>query len=209
MSKKTFLRGATGIGIILAASLSLAVMLAVISPPIRDARAQMPGGLGMVSMGVCQIPAVSMNAGTSFATCVAATFTATCTGTSIAATSVTGDISQGWLLSGTGIVSGTYITGGPLTGGAGTYTVSQPCTSSANSISSIGPPNGATAVLLGADTQSARFRDDGGAPTASAGMLIVATQQPYFFTGTVRQLQFISATAGSILNAAFYKTSSP
>jgi len=95
-----------------------------------------------------------------------------------------------------------------LAGGAGTYTVSQTCTSSGASISAIGPPNGATAVLLDADTQSARWRDDNGAPTATSGILLVATQQPFLFTGTIRQMQFISATTGSILNASFYRTGS-
>ena len=183
---------------------AFAFALAFASP----AKAQMTSGVPMVSMGYCQIPAVSMNAGTTFSTCVAATFTATCSGTTLTASAVTGDISQNWLLTGTGIVAGTFIVSGPLAGGAGAYVVSQACTSSAASVSAIGPPNGATGVLLGVDAQSARWRDDNGAPTASSGMLIVATQQPMFFTGTVRQMQFISAVAGSILNASFYKTGS-
>lgn len=187
-----------------AAAFSLAVALA--SP----AKGQLASGLPVTPLGYCQTPAASLVSATGFSTCVAASFTATCSGTTITASAVTGDISVGWPLSGTGIVAGTYVQAlGTGTGGAGTYTASQPCTSSGASLQAVGPPNGATLVLLGADTQSIRWRDDGGAPTTTSGMLLLATQQPFLYNGTLRNMQFIDATAGGLLNAAFYKTSSP
>jgi hypothetical protein len=174
------------------------------------ASAQMQAGLPSQPLGYCQAGTTAVNAGTTFSGCVGASFTGTCVGTTLTASAVTGDINVGWPLSGTGIVAGTFVSvAGTGTGGAGTYTTSQACTSSGAALTTVGPPNGATFVLLGADTQAIRWRDDGGAPTASVGMLLVANTQPVLYSGTMRNMQFIGATAGGLLNASFYKTSSP
>lgn len=177
---------------------------------ISPAKAQMAMGLPVTPLGYCQISSASLASATGWASCVGASFTGTCSGTTITASAVTGDISVGWPLLGTGIVAGTFVAGlGTGTGGAGTYIASQTCTSSGASLTTVGPPSGANGVLLAADAQSIRWRDDGGAPTTSTGMLLLATQQPFLYNGTIRNLQFIDATAGGILNASFYKTSSP
>ena len=134
----------------------------------------------------------------------------TSAGTTLTASAVTGDISVGWPLSGTGITAGTYVASlGTGTGGAGTYIASQACTSSGASLTTVGPPNGATLVLLGADAQLIRWRDDGASPTTAVGMGLIPTQQPFLYNGTMSKMQFIDAVAGGLLNASFYKTSSP
>ena len=53
-----------------------------------------------------------------------------------------------------------------------TTSTSQACTSSGASLTAVGPPNGAGFVLVSAETQSIRWRDDGGAPTTTVGMLL-------------------------------------
>lgn len=79
---------------------------------------------------------------------VGATFTATGTGTSFAVTSVTGLISIGDTISGTGVPAGTTIlaqvSGTP--GGAGTYTTSATTTSIAATVTAFGTVLNATAV---------------------------------------------------------------
>jgi hypothetical protein len=177
------------------------------------AMAQFQTGLPMQALGVCQIAAGGLNSQVNLSACVGASFTATCSGTAgttITASAVTGDINVGWPLSGTGITSGTYVASfGTGTGGAGTYVASQACTSSGASLTTIGPPNNATAVLLQAETQNVRWRDDGGAPTAAVGMLMTTTAAPLMYSGPVANIRVISATAGAVLDAAFYKSSSP
>ncbi|MHC4043567.1 hypothetical protein [Bradyrhizobium sp. 23AC] len=67
---------------------------------------------------------------------LSSTFTGTCTGTTLAASAITGALFKDDLVTGTGVAAGTYIvsqsTGTP--GQAGNYTVSAACTSSANSL---------------------------------------------------------------------------
>jgi hypothetical protein len=75
--------------------------------------------------------------------------------------------------------------------------------SSAVSLPSI--PPAADAVLLQAETQNVRFRDDGTAPTTSVGMLLVAGAEAFMYTGALMNLQFIAATSGAILNITYYK----
>lgn len=67
----------------------------------------------------------------SFTASLGASFTATATGTSLAVTAVTGIISPGDILSGTGVPVGTSIVSGPSGGGAGTYITSVVTTATA------------------------------------------------------------------------------
>jgi hypothetical protein len=174
------------------------------------ARAQFQTGLPLQALGVCQIATAGLNSQVNFSACVGASFTATCAGNVITASAVTGDINPGWPLSGTGITAGTFVASlGTGTGGAGTYIASQTCTSSGASLTTVGPPNGATAVLFQAETQNVRWRDDGGAPTTTVGMLMTTTAAPLMYSGPVANIRVISATAGAALDAAFYKSSSP
>lgn len=174
-------------------------------------RAQMQAGMSLASVGYCQIPTASLNSAADLSACVAASFTATCSGTTLTASSVTGDIGVGWKPTGTGIVAGTSIvqqlTGTP--GGAGTYQTSVACTSSAASLTTVGPPVGANAMLMQTEAQNLRWRDDGAAPTIAVGMLLLTVQPPAMFTGQLSAIRFITVAAGGILNVAFYRASSP
>lgn len=82
---------------------------------------------------------------------IGATFTATGTGTSLVVTSVTGLISIGDTISGTGVPAGTKIVAqvSGTTGGAGTYTTSAATTASAATVTSFGNVLNVTAVGSG------------------------------------------------------------
>lgn len=90
-------------------------------------------------------------AGASATGSIGATFTATATGTSLAVTSVTGKISIGETISGTGVPAGTTIIAqvSGTTGGAGTYTTSVATTASAATVTSFGDVVNVTAVGSG------------------------------------------------------------
>lgn len=77
-------------------------------------------------------------AGTTATGSVGATFTATGTGTSLAVTAVTGIISPGDMIAGTGVPAGTTIISGPANGGAGTYVTSAATTAAAATVTSFG-----------------------------------------------------------------------
>ena len=63
----------------------------------------------------------------------------------------------------------------------------------------------AQAVLLRAEAQNIRWRDDGTAPTATVGQLLLPGDPPFFYPVSPGALQFIYATAGGILNVTFLK----
>lgn len=63
----------------------------------------------------------------------------------------------------------------------------------------------ATCVILTAEGQNIRWRDDGSNPTASVGMLLKTTDPAFFYSGSIRNIKFIEATAGAKLNIAYYK----
>jgi hypothetical protein len=73
------------------------------------------------------------------------------------------------------------------------------------SAASLTVPTGADAVLLSADTQAVRWRDDGTAPTASVGMSIRTTDQAFLYTGDLAAIQFIAAVSGAVLNCTYFK----
>jgi hypothetical protein len=63
---------------------------------------------------------------------------------------------------------------------------------------------GITLVLVTPQTQAIRWRDDGTAPTATVGYpLAVGAELRYTGQG-ISALQFISQTAGAIINVAVY-----
>lgn len=191
---------------------AVAIFLAGLFP--GPARAQMAAGMSLASVGYCQTPAASLASAVDLSACVAASFTGTCSGTPatvLTTSSVTGSIGVGWKPAGTGIVAGTSIvaqlTGTP--GGAGTYRVSAACTSSAASLTTVGPPINANAMLMQAEAQNIRWRDDSANPTTAVGMLLVSGQPPVMFTGQLSAIRFIDAVANGILNVAFYRSGSP
>lgn len=95
--------------------------------------------------------AVAAPAGASVTASIGATFTATGTGTSLVVTSVTGLISVGDKIAGTGVTAGTTIvaqvSGTP--GGAGTYTTSAATTAAAATVMAFGTVLNVTAVGSG------------------------------------------------------------
>ena len=64
-------------------------------------------------------------------------------------------------------------------------------------------PVGATMALIIPETQNVRWRDDGVAPTASVGMLVVANSS-MSYDGDLQKIRFIAATAGAVLNVSYY-----
>jgi hypothetical protein len=68
-----------------------------------------------------------------------------------------------------------------------------------------GIPTGANVVILKAEAQALRWRDDGTAPTSSAGMPIATADAPFVYVGQPSKLRFIEQTSGGKLNAAFYR----
>lgn len=98
-----------------------------------------------------------------------ATFTATGTGTSLVVTAVTGVITPGETISGTGVPVGTTIVGqvSGTTGGAGTYTTSVATTAAAATVTSFGVFLTVTAVASGSL--------DVGEPVTGTGIPALAT----------------------------------
>ena len=181
------------------------------------ALAQSIPGQAMVPMGSCQLSASQLSAAVGLSNCTRASFTASAGSSSnlLVVTSVTGIIRIGdTLLTGTGITAGGTITGfvagtGTI-GGAGTYTISNTNTTSSATVTTGGIPVGllgqpATMVALQAETASVRYRDDGGAPTASLGSEVIFGQNPFLYTGTLSALQFIAASGSPLLNVSFYR----
>ena len=64
-------------------------------------------------------------------------------------------------------------------------------------------PSGATLARFQAEAQAVRWRPDGQAPTATAGMLLAAGNEE-FYNSDLTQLHFIQASAGAILNVAYF-----
>jgi len=188
------------------AAFSLALALA---PFAALAQGTVPGQF-VVPLGFCQLNATALASAVKLSSCVSASFTASAgtDPTQLVVTSVTGYIRTGQIIiSGTGITAGTVITGqvSGTAGGAGTYQLSASNTASSASATSGGIPPGATMAYLDAETAAVRFRDDGGAPTASVGSLIATGNPGIFYTGTLSALQFIAATGSPLLNVSFYR----
>lgn len=59
------------------------------------------------------------------------------------------------------------------------------------------------AVVFKPETQSIRYRSDGGTPTASVGMLVVAGECVHY-VGDLTQLRFIQVAGGAILNVEVF-----
>jgi hypothetical protein len=185
--------------------------LALVIAPLGPVRAQgtVPGQF-VVPLGFCQLGVTALTSAVKLSSCVSASFTASAATdpTQLVVTSVTGFIRPGQIIiSGTGITAGTVINSqvSGTTGGAGTYQLSASNTASSASTTSGGVPPGATMASLDAETANVRYRDDGGAPTASVGTLIVAATPPAFYTGTLAALQFIAASGSPLLNVSFYR----
>jgi hypothetical protein len=62
---------------------------------------------------------------------------------------------------------------------------------------------GSSYVLLKAEGQGVRWRDDGVNPTVSEGMLLDAGEE-FWYTGSPLAIKFIEAVAGATVYAAHY-----
>lgn len=183
---------------------ALAALLAMSAPGL--AQTTVPG-LPLVPLGNCQLSAAQLASSVGLSACVRASFTGTGSGTSLTAASVAGIIKAGDVVAGTGVPAGTKIvsqaSGTP--GGAGVYVTSAATTSSGASLTSGGVPTGATYAFLQAETANVRYRDDGAAPTAAVGSLVVSGAPGLFYPGTLTALRFIAASGSPVLNVAFYR----
>ena len=187
--------------------LILALVIAFWTP----ARAQgtVPGQF-VVPLGSCQLTASQLGSAIGLASCTRASFTGSAgspNASQLVVTSVTGIIELGDTVVGTGITTGTTVVSqvSGTIGGAGTYLLSATNTASSASLTAGGIPAGATMALLQAETADVRFRDDGGAPTASIGSIVVHGTPPILYTGTVSALQFIALSGSPLLDVSFYR----
>ena len=60
-------------------------------------------------------------------------------------------------------------------------------------------------VVIKAEAQAVRYRDDGTAPTASVGMPVAVADAPIYYEGSIPSLQFIAQTAGGVVDLLYYK----
>lgn len=180
------------------------VWIAIANP----ADAQIVAGQSVVPLGNCQLSASQLGSSIGLASCVRGSFTGTGSGTNLTTTSVTGIILLGDAIAGTGVPAGTTIvsqTSGTA-GGAGVYVTSAATTSSSSSLTSGGIPPGATMAYLQAETADVRYRDDGGAPTASIGNIIVhGAGGQMVYAGTLSQIRFILLSGSPLLDISFYR----
>lgn len=186
---------------------AIALASTILAAPVK---AQSVPGQFAVPLGNCQLSATALGSAVALSKCVRASFTSTAgsNSTQLVVTSVTGVILIGdQIVSGTGLTAGTTITGqvSGTPGGAGTYQLSATNTASSAATTSGGIPTGATMAFLQAEVANVRYRDDGGAPTAAIGNLVVSAIPGIYYTGTLTKLQFIAASGSPLLDIAFYR----
>ena len=175
--------------------------------------------VGQIPLGFCSVSSMSAAKALTPANCPLATFTGTGSGNQVTASAVTGLISAGDNITGTGVPAGTIIAGqitplfsGEVTGGAGRYTTNNAVTSVAQTITA-GPGATVNYAVFCAYTQGIDYRDDSVAPTGTPGTggqgIASGNCIPYNANSTLfpfpGNLQFIQQTGGAILGASFYK----
>ena len=74
-----------------------------------------------------------------------------------------------------------------------------------STLQSLTIPPGATVALIRTETNNIRWRDDGVAPTAAIGMLLMPADAYLLYAGTLSALQFIPVTGSATLDIAYYK----
>lgn len=80
----------------------------------------------------------------------------------------------------------------------------QQITSLSSAVAFTSIPSGSDTVLIQAQTQNVRYRDDGTDPTASVGIILVALTVYEFTVAQLGRMKFIETTASAALNVAFY-----
>lgn len=74
-----------------------------------------------------------------------------------------------------------------------------------STVQSLSVPQGATVAIIRTETNNIRWRDDGTAPTASVGMLLLPTDDYLFYTGSLSTFQVIPVTGSATLDVAYYR----
>lgn len=161
------------------------------------------------ALGFCAISSPSAATKITSTSCVFASFTGEIAGTTLTASSVTGSIIPGQPLIGTGITSGTLVTGvinAPTPGGAGTYAVNNSQTVTSESMTTAGVPPIANYLVACAYTQAVNWRDDLTAPTATVGTggqgIPAGNCIPY--NSAMMNWQVIQQTANAVVGLTFY-----
>lgn len=70
---------------------------------------------------------------------------------------------------------------------------------------SVTVPTDTIMVLIEAEAQAIRWRDDGTVPTASVGMPLAAGQTFQYTVVDFTKISFIQQASGGIINLSFYK----
>jgi len=70
-----------------------------------------------------------------------------------------------------------------------------------------GIPSGAQYITMAVESSNARYRDDNVAPTTVVGDLLQSsyTGPPFWYGGTLPNLQFIAVSAAPVLDITFYR----
>lgn len=98
------------------------------------------------------------------------------------------------------------------------YTTANPFTMQAGALKALGyqqitslssstaltVPAGTSYVMITAEAQAIRWRDDGVAPTASVGYPLPAGAELIYTGADATLLRFIQQTAGAIINVCYY-----
>lgn len=73
-------------------------------------------------------------------------------------------------------------------------------------------PDGARVCLIQSENQDVRWRDDGGTPTATVGMVLhpvhdgsVRVSEGMWYEGDLSSIRFIEKAAGAVLNVNYYR----
>lgn len=69
-----------------------------------------------------------------------------------------------------------------------------------------GIPDGTNVVLMRAETQAVRYRDDGTNPTTTVGMPMLIADAPVLYVGTPSAIRVIAAVGGGKLDVLFYRS---
>lgn len=74
---------------------------------------------------------------------------------------------------------------------------------SVSSVVTLTPPQGTQQVLIQAETQDVRWRDDGTDPSSTVGVLLPKNTL-FVYEGDFSKIRFIEVTASSKLNISYY-----
>lgn len=75
-----------------------------------------------------------------------------------------------------------------------------------NTAQSLTIPDGASIAVMTVETNNIMWRDDGTDPTASVGIRMTTTDQPFVYRGNLKTLKVIEVTGTPVLNVAYYGT---